>query len=223
MNRLYLLSLALTLCASCPGSLLAQAIWSGSPNSGKVALTLDDGYNIDWRILDFLEARQIRGTAFLNGEVLENDPELAIRLHALGWEIGPHLYHHLSVRDLSADELRRNLGANQDIIEATIGIRPIWFRPPYGISTAQSERIAAELGMRTVLFHTRLSTGDFLDEWSLAYKRQRMEGILASVQPGDIILAHFGARDSFAMITQTVDGLLARGLRFGTLSEVMQD
>jgi peptidoglycan/xylan/chitin deacetylase (PgdA/CDA1 family) len=199
----------------------AQVIWNGQASSEVICLTLDDGYNYDPRILDFLEAHGITGTAFLNGEVVETNPDLAKRLHRLGWEVGPHTYNHVNVSTLSYQELEANIRANRDIIFDTIGVYPRWFRPSYGISTAASEAIALQLGMGTVLFLKELSTGDFIDEWSLEYKLERMAGIISRIKPGDIILAHFGERDSYELIHYTVTALLKKGFSFGTVSEVM--
>lgn len=215
---------SLVLCLlACLGACLlpAQTVWQGRRDSGLVSLTLDDGYNADPRILGFLEEHAVRGTAFLNGEVVERHPELALRLFGLGWEICPHTYNHVNVATLSKTELEQNLRANRDIIFQTVGVYPRWFRPPYGISTAASEQVAAALGMRSVLFSTELSTADFVDGLSLEKKLERMASVLERVRPGDIILAHFGARDSYELIRYTVTTLLSRGFAFGTVSDIL--
>lgn len=120
-----------------------------------VALTFDDGPDPRGtpEILDALDALGgVRATFFLLGSMLERAPALGRELVLRGHEVAVHGWYHrpqwypAPARDLR--ELRRATEA----VTALCGVRPHWYRPPYGVLTAGPALAARRLGLRSVLW-----------------------------------------------------------------------
>ena len=73
-------------------------IYGGNAGRMEVAITLDDGWNMDWRIVELLDSYGIDCTVFPIGRVVaDQHPEWLQALDGLGWEVAePHLHppHH---------------------------------------------------------------------------------------------------------------------------------
>ena len=69
---------------------LKGIMWEGSPDSGTMALTFDDGPDPDITpaVLDALEKEKIRGTFFMLGENAAKYPEIASMVVERGHLIG---------------------------------------------------------------------------------------------------------------------------------------
>ena len=55
------------------------------------------------------------------------------REYAEGHSIGNHTYTHPVLDEISPTQLRWELNLTQRLIESTLGVKSILFRPPYGI------------------------------------------------------------------------------------------
>jgi peptidoglycan/xylan/chitin deacetylase (PgdA/CDA1 family) len=115
-----------------------------------VALTFDDGPSPRWtpQVLDILRRHGVRATFFVVGTHVEAYPWLVRQIVAEGHAIGNHTYSHANLDRLSraaqAAEMDR---ATQAILAAT-GVRPCFFRGPYGTHRSRSvQELAWERGM----------------------------------------------------------------------------
>src|SRR5216683_2219842 len=101
----------------------------------KIAITFDDGPDPRWtpKILDILKEKNVPATFFVIGVDASQWPQLLKREYAEGHEIGNHTYTHPSFDDISKTELHWQLNLTERLIESTIGVKSILFRPPYGI------------------------------------------------------------------------------------------
>lgn len=98
------------------------------------------------RILDILESREIPGTFFVPAKVMEDHPELFKEIHARGFEIGHHGYHHERYVDLTEEEQRHIIEKSQRIFKETIGIEAKGYRTPSGDWARETARILYEMG-----------------------------------------------------------------------------
>jgi peptidoglycan/xylan/chitin deacetylase (PgdA/CDA1 family) len=127
---------------------------AGIGRPGQVAFTFDDGPDpvSTPLFLDLLAERGVRATFFLLGFMVRRAPGLAAEIVAAGHQLGVHgdLHRNLLLRDpVSAmTDIRRA----HDLIAETTGVRPGWYRPPYGILTAGACLAAARTGMQPVLW-----------------------------------------------------------------------
>jgi peptidoglycan/xylan/chitin deacetylase (PgdA/CDA1 family) len=127
---------------------------SGRGRSGGVALTFDDGPDADGTpaVLDALAALGWTATFFLLGSQVDRNPEIARSIVAAGHEVGVHGHQHRNHLARSGRWVTDDLRLACSRISAVTGVRPRWFRPPYGVLTAGSLRAAADLDLTPVLW-----------------------------------------------------------------------
>ncbi|WP_391858231.1 polysaccharide deacetylase family protein [Streptomyces silvisoli] len=126
----------------------------GRGRPGHIALTFDDGparHSTPY-FLDTLDRLAVRATFFVLGRALLEAPDTGRELVARGHEVAVHGWDHrrpwwpTPLRDLS--ELRRTVAA----VGAVCGVRPRWYRPPYGVLTGGRWAAARRVGLRPVLW-----------------------------------------------------------------------
>jgi hypothetical protein len=83
----------------------------------------------------------------------------------------------------SSKNLERDISATQDILEH-IGIKPLLFRPPVGITNPRLGWVLNTLGLQAVTFSCRIYDRGNKDIHNLA------DRVLRSLRPGDILLLH---------------------------------
>jgi peptidoglycan-N-acetylglucosamine deacetylase len=154
-------------------------------HSSKIAFTFDDGPNPIYtpQLLDILKKYHIRATFFVLGSKAEKYPELILRMHKEGHLIGIHNYVHRSNWVMSPWTVRRQLKKSVFIIERITGIKPIYYRPPWGLLN---------------LFDFFLMKQYKIIHWSVMAEDWRSRGgsekvksrLLRNIKNGDIILLH---------------------------------
>lgn len=82
------------------------------------------------RVLDFLDARGVRGTFFVVGEVAAAQPELVRDVAARGHEIGLHSWRHVPLTELEPAELRDEVHRGKQLLEGLTGREVTGFRAP---------------------------------------------------------------------------------------------
>jgi peptidoglycan-N-acetylglucosamine deacetylase len=126
------------------------------PDSARkaVAITFDDGPHPRGtpEILDILSRHGARGTFFVVGEQVLQRPQLLVRMLDEGHVIALHGFHHrLHLRRTPKemeDDYTRGIAAIQD----AVGVNPSFHRPPFGIYSPWSLRIARERGLKPLLW-----------------------------------------------------------------------
>jgi peptidoglycan/xylan/chitin deacetylase (PgdA/CDA1 family) len=154
-----------------------------------MVLTFDDGPGDQTaEVLDVLGEHGWRATFFLVGSQVARGAHLVGRIIAEGHTVGNHSWDHARLTDLEPAEIASQLRRTTAAIESVTGVRPEVFRPPYGDRDERVDRIAAELGMRTVLWDVDP------EDWS----RPGVEAIAAAIRgagPRDVVLLHDGRGD----------------------------
>lgn len=90
------------------------------------------------RILDLLEARQVKATFFILGWVAERHPRIVAQIANAGHQIGCHSYAHQLVYDLTPAEFREDTRRAIGTIEDACGQSPRVYRAPSYSITARS-------------------------------------------------------------------------------------
>src|SRR6202165_2156070 len=107
-----------------------------APAKKKIALSFDDGPDPKWtpKILDVLKQKGVPGVFFVIGNMANQRPDILKREYAEGHEIGNHTFTHPKFDDsITRTEIRWQLNCTGGLIEGTLGVKSILFRPPYGI------------------------------------------------------------------------------------------
>jgi peptidoglycan-N-acetylglucosamine deacetylase len=100
-----------------------------------VALTFDDGPDPVYtpRLLDLLKEFQLKATFFVLSSKAEQYPDLILRMHDEGHLIGIHNYVHRANWVMTPWAARRQLNHSAAILQNITGVRPVYFRPPWGL------------------------------------------------------------------------------------------
>lgn len=103
------------------------------------------------RVLDLLQAHEVRATFFFLGEVAARFPRLVRRVADAGHEIGSHGYHHYPVTRMTRRAFRADVEDSLRVIEDATG-QAVWgYRAPYFSIKAAAQwptDILKELGLR---------------------------------------------------------------------------
>lgn len=166
--------------------LLSGCIWEGTPDSGNMALTFDDGPDpaVTPAVIDALDAMGARGTFFLLGERVRRYPDIARLICERGHLIGSHTMTHSRLLLMRRAEIDAELDDAQREIANATGVEPTLFRPPHGMFDFTAARAVRERGFDMVLW-TVLS-GDYLDDAPDTVFR-RVEPF---IRPGAIAVFH---------------------------------
>lgn len=196
------------------------AIASVRTDKRLVALTFDDGPSEAFtpQVLDILAAHGVRATFFLVGRFVAQSPELVRREIAAGHELANHTFDHPRLTQLPLDQEIAELQAGRQAIEA-LGVRPRWFRPPFGLFSGEISSIADGMGEATIGWHGTL------DQFILRDPAGGVAQLLREVRPGAIILAHDGQRyleHAVEVLPGLLDGLNRLCLAPTTVSGLLQ-
>ena len=180
-----------------------------------VALTFDDGPRPGTtdRLLDGLLERGAAGTFFVIGEQVRGNEDLLRRMAAEGHQIGNHTYSHVRLLKLEKDALVEEVHKAEVTLEAAVGKRDFWLRPPYGgIDAARAAQV------RTPMVYWSVDPQD----WKLLDAGKVTAAVLECVKPGDIILLHDFYPTSVDAALEIVDRLQAEGYTFVTVEELFR-
>jgi peptidoglycan-N-acetylglucosamine deacetylase len=211
-------------CVAPTSKVFRPVLLRGPAESQGVVLTFDDGPTSPFteQILDILAERNVPATFFLCGKNVERYPEIARRIVQEGHAIGNHTYSHplllLHSRKFMAAEIDRTQAA----IEKVAGIRPTWFRPPYGFRWFGLTPILIPRGLRMVMWS---ATGY---DWK--YRTQAIvKATTREMRAGSVILLHDGhERQAPEKVDQSstvealpaiIDAATAAGLKIVPISE----
>jgi peptidoglycan/xylan/chitin deacetylase (PgdA/CDA1 family) len=191
---------------------------------GHVALTFDDGPDPGStpRFLDALDDLGVRATFFVLGESVVRYPALVRETGARGHELAVHGWSHdrpwLPSPARDAADLHR---AARVVYDAS-GIRPRWYRPPYGILTSGRRFAARRAGLRPVLWTA------WGRDWTAGATPASVRATIgAGLSGGGTLLLHDSDHSSAAgswrsalgALPGIVDDCRAAGLSVGPLAE----
>jgi peptidoglycan/xylan/chitin deacetylase (PgdA/CDA1 family) len=183
-----------------------------------IAMTFDDGPSAENtpRLLEMLKQRNIKATFFLIGQNAAANPDLVRRILADGNEIGNHSWTHPQLSKLSDDRVTTEITKTQDAIKEASGFTPTILRPPYGaITPRQREWIENRFGLNIILW----SVDPF--DWKRPGASVITQRILSQAHPGSIILSHDIHKQTIDAMPATLDGLIAKGYKFATVSQLI--
>lgn len=151
-----------------------------------VALTFDDGPDPAGTpaVLAELDRLGWRATFFLLGSQVRRFPDMARAVAAAGHEIAVHGDEHRQHVGRSPLDLRRDLERATAVVTDVTGVRPRWFRPPYGVLSAGTLPAAARLGLTPVLWTA------WGKDWEVTTPERVVSLLMRDVRPGGTLLLH---------------------------------
>lgn len=183
-----------------------------------IAMTFDDGPNPVQtpRLLEMLAKRNIKATFYVVGECVKEYPATLQQIVKEGHEIGNHSWSHPNLGKMSDAAVKEQLQSTHDLVLKTAGVPPKSLRPPYGSFSARQQQWANhEFGYKTILW----SVDPF--DWKKPGSNVITQRILSQTQNGGIILSHDIHKQTIDAMEATLDGLIAKGFKFVTVSELL--
>ncbi|PQP87864.1 polysaccharide deacetylase family protein [Paenibacillus sp. AR247] len=157
-----------------------------------VLLTFDDGPKKAEMInglIDTLDKHHAKAIFFVNGYRVKQHPELLKLIAERGQTIGNHSWDHIILKNKPEAEVRRQIEDTQQIVKATVGKAPVFFRPPNGAGGDTGKKIAKENG----LLYMTWSNGSL--DWTMSSKSSSnadkvVSNVLDQLHSGSNILMH---------------------------------
>lgn len=155
-----------------------------------VLLTFDDGPHDETvltSILDTLDKHRAKAIFFVNGYRVKQNPELLKLIDERGQAVGNHSWDHIDLKKETKAVVEKQIGDVQNDVDALIGKKPLFFRPPYGSGGDLVKETAKNHGM---LFMT-WSNGSL--DWDKSAKNKPeivIQNVLEQLHPGANILMH---------------------------------
>jgi len=191
-------------------------IYKGNPNKPMVALMINVAWGNEYLepMLKTLEKEKVKATFFLDGSWLSKNAEAARTIQSYGHEISNHAYSHPDMKNLTRTAAYNQIAKTDALLKSTLGVKNLYFAPPSGSFNQMTVDVAAEQGLKTVLW-----TLDTVD-WKHPPPASVVQKIKARVEPGTLILMH--PTDSASSALQgMIDAIKQKRLVLGTVSEVL--
>ncbi len=201
----------------------------------RVALSFDDGPDPEWtpKILDILKQKQAPACFFVIGEAANLNTGIVKREYAQGNEIGNHTFTHPEFETISKSTLQLEVNFTELLLEGSLGVKTLFFRPPYGIdhqpeTASEIQMLPVPQAMGYVIIGARVDPHDWgeVNGGAPPPTDTIVERVLAdaTANKGNIILLHDGGGDrshTVAALPQIIDGLRARGYEFVSVSSLL--
>lgn len=183
----------------------------------KVALTFDAAWGADKTsaIMDILEQYGAKGTFFLVGFWVDEYPEKVKEIVERGHLIGNHSDNHLHMSGISAEQLNLEINNTTDKICTITGVRPLYFRAPFGEYDNALIGAVEENGMQAVQWSI-----DTLD-WKGISGGKIADRVISNVKEGSIVLSHNNSDHILEALPIILEGLKVKGLKAVTLDELV--
>lgn len=215
-----LLSVPRRLLERSSGSPVCRITLDPAPHPPTLYLTFDDGPTPGHteQLLELLEGYDAAATFFVTTAHLDNatNHSLVQHIQRKGHAVGSHGDEHadpwLRRPDDVCEDLRRSVARLQ-----ALGLRPGWFRPPYGHIRPSMFAVAHSLGLRVVLWD--VMPGDFRKAATAA---RVFESARRDIRAGSIIVLHDNehvrARGAtLGAVEKLLDHYSSTGWRFASL------
>jgi peptidoglycan/xylan/chitin deacetylase (PgdA/CDA1 family) len=152
-----------------------------------VLLTFDDGPHpvFTRQILDLLDDYDVKSIFFVMGNQAKEHAGLLKEMVRRGHLIGNHSYHHSTMFDLfPLRRMKYEIEKTNQVIEKITGQKPVYFRPPFGITNPRLARVLKQTGMISVGWSFRSFDGGKRSNEKI------MSQLTKKISGGEIVLFH---------------------------------
>jgi peptidoglycan-N-acetylglucosamine deacetylase len=195
---------------------------NGNTRIPEIALTFDDGPNPYYtpQVLAILHQFGVKATFFDIGYLVADYPNIVRQEYNQGNIVANHSWSHPVLTNFSTQGIQSQLTSTTNIIQATIGVRPTFFRPPYGAINNIVLAQARILHYTTVLWDASAS------DWNLPGVNIIVNRIVHYARNGAILILHDGGGNraqTVAALPSIITILKSRGFKFVTIQQLVDD
>ncbi|MGC3948594.1 MAG: polysaccharide deacetylase family protein [Chryseolinea sp.] len=194
--------------------------WRGSVESRSVAITFDDGpvAGRTDKILEILQRHKAPAAFFCIGKRVQAHPQLVNRMHGEGHLVANHSYFHGATFDLQLpSSITKELADTDVVIEQAIGLKPIYFRPPYGVTNPMVATAVRKGKYVTVGWSIR-SFDTVIED-----RNRLLTRITRSLKGGDIILLHDHGRCTMDILPDLLNKISSLGLKIVRVDQLLNE
>ena len=194
--------------------------YKGKVSSGAIAITFDDGPipGKTEKILEVLRFHKVQAAFFCIGNQVADNSTLTKQIHNDGHLIGNHSYWHKGTFDLQpAKKILDELIATDHAIHSAIGLKPTFFRPPYGVTNPMVASAIVKGGYKTIGWSIRS-----LD--TISKDREALFGrVTKSLKSGDIVLFHDYCTITLEILPDFITHVHNHGLKIVRVDQLLNE
>ena len=169
-------------------------------------------------MLDTFRQYDMKATFFLLGIWADRNPKWVKRLFDEGHEVGTHWFSHPDFTKLTDAQMLVELRKSEQSIErgSSGGKMPRLLRPPFGSANRRTLDLAAAQGYETIKWN--VDPEDWRDTTPIG---DIIRNVGQKTKPGDIVVMHLHIPKTADALPAILESFRARGLRSGTISQVL--
>jgi peptidoglycan-N-acetylglucosamine deacetylase len=173
-----------------------KTICSGSEEIRKIAITFDDGPDLNTPIiLEILAEHNAKASFFLIGEKAEKNKTLVECIKNANHTIGNHTYNHKShFPFMQIRKIIDNISATQNVLLKINGIEPVYFRPPFGVTNPLIARALNNFNLIVIGWSVRSLDTVKKDPDKVLHR------ITKRLRPGSIVLLHDTTKNAIPIL-----------------------
>ncbi|UCH11973.1 MAG: polysaccharide deacetylase family protein [Candidatus Omnitrophota bacterium] len=155
----------------------------------RIILTFDDGPNPPYTsiILNILKKYRIKAIFFLLGHNVKLHPKVALMIKEEGHIIGNHTFSHKDLKKLPKTGIKKQIIEAEKVFLGVLGIKPAFFRAPYGFYDKKAEDIIKKRGYRIVNWDIDP------EDWKNPPAKIIAERVISQAKHKSIIVLHDGS------------------------------
>ncbi|WP_044746882.1 polysaccharide deacetylase family protein [Bacillus alveayuensis] len=196
----------------------AEPIYRGHPDKPMVSFLVNVAWGNEYipEMLDVLKKHHVKATFFLEGRWVKENPDLAKMIAEAGHEIGNHSYSHPDMAKLPSTRIYEQIVKTNEVIAATLGMKPTLFAPPSGSLRKEVVDIAAKLNMKTIMWSV-----DTID-WQRPEPHVLVERVMSKIHNGAMVLMHPTSSTSKSLETLIL-AIKQKNLSIGSVSMLLDE
>jgi peptidoglycan/xylan/chitin deacetylase (PgdA/CDA1 family) len=204
-------------------SLLAPSVCRGAITRPAIALTFDDGPSESTpALLELLARIHAPATFFQCGANIRRLPSIASEVAAAGHEIGNHTDTHPMLHFKSLAFIDRQVSAAQETIERITGIRPRYFRAPYGVRWFGLREVQHRLDLTGVMWTTlAMDWKRPVEQVISRLTRGAVNGAILCLHDGRALQPKPDIRVTLEAVRAVLPKLMEQGFHFEKVTDIL--
>ena len=193
-------------------------ICSTNTSEKQIAISFDDGpiEQFTPEILAVLREYQVPAAFFCIGHRVAGRENLMQQIHTEGHLLGNHSYSHHALFDLfSAAKMQADLKQMDEAMYAATGLKPLLFRPPYGVTNPNLAKAIRRGGYTPIGWNIRSLDTVIKNEEKLLKK------VTESIKPGAIVLFHDTSKTTLAILPSFIQYAASQGYTIVRLDKML--
>lgn len=198
------------------------AIYLGDPNSKKIYLTFDEGYENGYtgQILDVLRDNKVKAIFFITGPYLDKESELVRRMVEEGHEVGNHTVNHPSLPLCSEAKMESEVIDLEREFKDKFNRNMRFLRPPKGEYSENELAVTKRLKYINVFWSFAYADWDPKKQKGADYAFNMVTG---NLHGGAVLLLHAVSKDNADALDRIIKKAREMGYTFGTPDELVTE